>query len=454
MHSCRVSTPKAGRAAKRVPVREWVSTARAFAENRVHATQRLVMRHGHLIQIPHVRRIYIATHPEDIEHVLVSRVSNFRKSFDYRVLADVMGEGLLTTDGDAWMKDRRMLQPFFHAKAVSQFFSTLHHATAKALERFARMDRPIPFSFEMQRLALEVMGGRLFGDDIELDAQTIYRCTEAVQPYLSRRIISPFDWRRFVWTPARKTFNAHIAELNTMLHQRIAERRGLGKEGYDLLSMLLAARDENGRPMSEAWVRDHVITTFLAGHETTAASLCWLAFILATRPDVQTRAQDEVDAVLGDLPPTYEDLNRLSYLKAVVQETLRLFPSVPTFGREAIEEDRLGDSTIPAKSTVAFCSFVTQRHPDFFSEPNTFDAERFLGSRKQNVPRFAYLPFASGQRMCIGAVMAEAEMIVFAAMLLRRFHSELAETEPVSAVAHVSYRPKGALRISLRERSS
>jgi cytochrome P450 len=244
-----------------------------------------------------------------------------------------------------------------------------------------------------------------------------------------------------------------VRDLDALVYRIIHERRASGEETGDVLSMLLAARDEAGQGMTDRQLRDEVMTLLLAGHDTTALALTWALVLLAQHPDVEARLYAEVHNVLGGRPPTSADAPRLPYVEQVVTETLRLYPSAWAIGREAVRDTQLGGQRIPKGVNVVASPWVLHRDPRFFDAPAAFQPERWANGLAQRLPRFAYVPFGGGQRVCIGNAFAQLEASLVLATIVQRFHLVLAEPDrPVEPVPVVTLRPRGAVLMRLTAR--
>jgi len=393
--------------------------------------------------------------PEWIEHVLLGNHRNYTKSpFTRQILEPALGRGLLTSEGDFWRRQRRIAAPAFHHKRITAFAEVMAaeaRATAADWEAGGRRD----VAADMMALTLRVIARTMFSTAVE-DGRTIAAVSRAMDTMLRLGDPSLFDLLGLPeWLPRwrpREQLRA-IAELDRVIAGILAERRRRGDPGEDLLGMLLSMRDEEaGEGMTDAQLRDEVMTMFLAGHETTANALAWVWYLLGRHPAEEARLHAELDAVLGDRDPGFADLSRLVYARQVFEESMRLYPPAHTISRQAIGPDRLGDTAVPAGAVVTIAPWVTHRNPKLWPDPERFDPDRFQPEAVKARPRFAYLPFGGGPRICIGASFAMTEGVLVLATLARRFRPRLAEDRVVQPVGQITLRPEGGLTMRVERR--
>jgi cytochrome P450 len=371
--------------------------------------------------------LHLLSHPEHIHHVLVAKQNNYDK--ETRSSAKIRaatGLGLLTSNGDFWLRQRRLTQPAFQARQLASFTDIMTSTTAQMLTRWqahAASGKPLDIASEMMHLTCTIVGKALFGADMSSDMAVIEQAATVLIEYtycrLQRILDIPLSWP----TPGNLRFRRALRQLDEIVYRLIRSRRQSDQAGADLLAMLLHRRDEQtGARMSEREVRNEAITLLLAGHETTANALAWTWRLLADHPWAARAARAEVVALLGERPPTLETLSRLRYTTRVFQESLRLYPPIWVMERRAVADDQIAGCTIPRGSSVVICPYVTHRHPDFWHNPEAFDPDRFLPERGNHS---AYLPFGLGQRLCIGSNFAMMEAIIIIAMIMQRFRLEL-----------------------------
>lgn len=395
---------------------------------------------------------FLVFHPAGAEHVLAHHHKNYRKGVvnaQFRVLD---GNGLVTSEGDFWVRQRRLAQPAFHRQRLEGLAAIMVSAAEALADRWqsaAREGGAFDVEPELMRTTLEVAGRTLFGVDLSEDARHLSPAVDVARDYITWRMYRPYlpEWlptpRHHAFLQARKT-------LDDVVYGIIWERRRSGADTGDLLSMLMAARDqETGEGMTDLQLRDEVMTLLMAGHESTAVALTWSIYLLASHPKAQTQVREEVASVLGARTVSAGELPRLPYTRAVFEETLRLYPPAWALSRQAIQQDEVGGYRIPAGGYVTLSPYITQRHPDLWPEPDRFDPTRFLEDPPADRPRFAYFPFGGGPRKCIGLQFALMEAQIMLATLVRRFEITLASPEHPGTEALLSLRPKRGVVVRL-----
>ncbi len=406
------------------------------------------------VRLAHVP-VYIVVHPRDIETVLVTSAANFTKSADYRALARVLGNGLLTSEGETWKRQRSLVQPAFHRKTIHAYAAVMTSAAGCMLDSWQEKgERNI--HEDMMRVTLEIVAQCLYGAEVTGAAERVGKAMEVVTENFvnnaSLAVLFPFD---IPVVFARREWRA-IRELNEIIGKIIGERRTANQPREDLLEMLLRARDADGNPMSNEQLRDEVMTLFLAGHETTAIALSWGCYLVAQNPEVERKLAEELRTVLGDRVPTPDDFSRLQYTEMVLKETMRLYPAVWGIGRRALENCELGGYRVPAGSNIFILQWRTQRDPRFFPDPERFDPERWREDpvRSGKIPRFAYFPFGGGSRACVGAAFAMMEATLLLAMIHQKYRLEVVPGHPIEIFASVTLRPKYGIRVIPRRRTA
>ena len=400
---------------------------------------------------------YRVNHPEGVRRVLRENNRNYGKgALTLGFFKPVVGEGLLTSEGGLWLRQRRLMQPVFHKRSVAAFGELMVGETLAMLERWRpalEAQTPLDVHAEMARLTLDIATGALFHAHVGEGPEVIGPAINTLVEDLGYRFEVPFYPPHRVPTPRNRRFRAALRAVDREVYSIIADRRRGGGDGDDdLLALLMGARDEEtGEAMGDEQLRDEVMTLFLAGHETTANALSWALYLLATHPEAERRLRDELDEVLGEerRSPTVADLPRLPYTKMVVEETLRLYPPAWITNRQALADDEILGYGIPAGAYVMLSPYVLHRHPDYWDHPEEFDPERFTPERSAGRPRFAYFPFGGGPRQCIGQSMALAEAQLVLATVLERYRLRLASDRPVEAQALATLRPRGGLPMTV-----
>src|SRR5882762_5085159 len=405
----------------------------------------------HLAHVP----VYLLAHPRDIETVLATNAGNFTKSADYRALARVLGKGLLTSEGDFWKRQRSLIQPAFHRQNILGYSAVMTQAAGGMLDSWQEKEER-NIHEDLMRMTLEIVAQCLFGAEVTAVAEQVGKAMEVVTErfMVNASLAMLFRFEIPVFFAPREW--GAIRKLNEIIGSIIRKRRSSNQPREDLLDMLLQVRDADGNPMSDAQLRDEVMTLVLAGHETTAIALSWACYLVAQNPEIETKLAEELQAVLGGRVPTPEDLPRLRYTEMVIKEAMRLYPAVWGIGRRAIEECELGGYRVPAGSNVFILQWRTQRDPRFFPDPDRFDPERWREDpvRSGKIPRFAYFPFGGGPRVCVGASFAMMEITLLLAMIQQRFHLEIVPGHLIELFASVTLRPKYGIRVIPQRRAT
>jgi cytochrome P450 len=404
---------------------------------------------------------HLVSDPALVRHVLLDNIDNYDKhtpAFD--AVRVVLGNGMLTSGGGFWKRQRRIAQPAFHGESVRHFapiMTRLAAETAAEWERAAAAGEPVDACTDMMRVTLRIVAETLFGDDLAGDAAEVNRVFPVILACLAARASSPL--RPPLWLPTanNRWLRPALASLNAIVERLIAMKRrrlrtGGGPQGghRDLLTILMLARDaETGEAMSDAQLRDEVMTLMIAGHETTANALSWLWVLLDRHPDEQERLRTELVTATGGSAPTVEDLPRLPRMKAVIQETLRLYPPVWMFDRRALGPDDLAGTKVARGDLVIFCPYAIHRLPDLWSDPEAFRPERFEAGREEQKNKFAYLPFSAGPRTCIGNSFAMIESQIIVGTLLSRFRARLADPAPLTPQPRVTLRTSRPVELRL-----
>ena len=400
--------------------------------------------------------IYLLTHPEAVEHVLLKNHRNYRKpSLFVRPISLLAGNGLLTSEGDLWLRQRRLMQPAFHR----QHLAKLAPLMVAAAESFIRdqettgTGQPFDMLDQMIRLTLRIAGITLFSTDISGESDVVGRAYRVALEHIGHRMHSVFPLPTWLPTPGNLAFARTRRFLDRMVLGLIEARRHAETRPDDLLSLLLAAQDEDtGLGMTDQQLKDEALTLLTAGHETTAAALAWTWYLLAQHPAVQNDLFDEVLGKLQGRSPTLEDLSALPLTRAIFEESMRLYPPAGGLPRKAMQPDEVNGFPIPAKATVVLSQLITHRHPDFWDDPHQFKPERFLPGQATNRHKFAYFPFGGGPRVCIGNTFALMEGPLVLATIIQKFRVDLVPGHPVVPDPTFTLRPKYGVKVRLLPR--
>jgi len=411
--------------------------------------------HGDIVQFPVPRPpSYLVNDPSSVRRVLVDNAREYGKAtIQYRALSLVTGEGLLTADGATWRRQRRMIQPAFHHQALHGLIRQVDDAATALLDRWSELPSgsTVDVDAGVMEAALDVVGRALFSSDLSGDATRLTQATlQGLDVVVARaRVpISPPSWMP---TPANLRLRRANAQLDAAVSSMVQARRARGVGESDMLDLLMAMRDEDGAGLSEAEIRDQMVTFIVAGHETVASALTWALGLLAQHPDVQQLLQQEADAVEGRGALGLDDLTDLPYARAVLDETLRLYPPAWLITRKALAADQLDGCHIPAGALLILSPWLLHRHPDLWPDPEAFRPERFLGG---TVDRQAFIPFGAGPRLCIGRDFSYVEGVVMLTRIAARFAVEPVEGARLpDADPLVTVRPAGGMHLRLVPRA-
>ncbi|MEL6526447.1 MAG: cytochrome P450 [Chloroflexota bacterium] len=411
------------------------------------------MQYGDLTHLKFMKYdAYQVNHPDLIGEVLTRKNHIWHKSWIYkRTLRDYLGKGLLSADGDFWRRQRKLMQPAFHVKRISAYADTMTQYTERMLSDWEDgTQRDV--AIDMMQVTLYIVGKTLFDADLRTTYGDVARALEYMLEDIvdaSQTVIRLPDWMP---TPARHKRNQTVELLNSVVMPLIEERRASGEDTGDLLSMLLMAEDEDGKGMSNAQIRDEALTIVLAGHETTANTLTWAFYLLAQNPDIADKLYAEVDSVLEGKSPTLADLGDLTYTEQVIKEAMRIYPPVWSVARSAMETTQLGNYEIPQYATAVIPIWSVHHDERWYPDPWTFDPERWTPENEKQIPRYAYLPFGGGPRICIGNSFAMMEAKIILAAIVQKFHLTLVEEHVVEPEPLVTLRPKYGMRMELQAR--
>jgi cytochrome P450 len=402
------------------------------------------------MRIGKFRSLFI-NHPDLIEDVLVNNSRKYHKGRILQANKYLFGEGLLTSEGDFWLRQRRLAQPAFHRARVSAYATTMAEYTEQLIATW-RNGEERDIHEEMMQLALRIVGKTLFDADVTRDAKEVGETLDIllhIAANFGRTILVP------LWVPTPRNIRAKlgIKRLEKVIYRIIADRRASGRDTGDLLSILLQAQDEDGTHMNDRQLRDETITLFLAGHETTANTLSWTWWLLAQNPAVEKKFHEELHGVLGGRAPTVDDLPKLTYLSQVLTESLRLYPTAWGMARLAAEEHEIAGYPVRPGYGVAFAQWVIHRDARWFDAPLEFHPERWANGLAKQLPRFAYFPFGGGPRQCIGNTFALMEASVVLATVGQRFRFALAPDHRVTPLASITLRPKNGIQVRLAARN-
>jgi len=407
---------------------------------------------------------YLLGHPDLIREVLVTQSDKFEKApLDKKILGKFLGTGLLTSDGEFHRRQRRLAQPAFHSKRIQNYAEVMVDY-ANQIMAVWQDNAIMDVTEEMMHLTMLIVSKTLFDADAITGsgdtAETISSAMHDFQAVSNRDYQRGFSLPNWIPTADNRLRNRAAAAFNKVMDQIIAERRHTAVNGQvadtgDLLSMLMLAVDEDGAMMDDKQLRDEVATLFAAGHETTSNALSWTWYLLAQHPEVEAKLHGELDNVLAGRQPTLADLPNLPYSLQIIKEAMRLYPPAWILnGRLALEDAEIGGYTIPKGSTVFISPYVMHHLPQYFDEPEAFRPERFTTEFEKSLPKFAYMPFGGGARVCIGNAFAMMEAQLILAAIAQRFRLELATDDPVQYKAQITLIPANDFKMRLVERET
>ncbi|MCA9716669.1 MAG: cytochrome P450 [Myxococcales bacterium] len=407
-------------------------------------------------------RFVLINRPDDIRHVLVKNHKNYSKSRTYEPLSLVLGDGLVTSEGELWRRQRKLMQPAFHRQRLVEFADAMVRCGLEHVDAWDAAARDdgggappvVDIHDEMMRLTFRVVGKTLFSVDLAGESREFGDALTVATHYVSRRTETVLPVPTWLPTPANLRFGRARRALDGLVMRMIAERRAAPEGHTDLMDMLMRATDETGTErMDDRQLRDEVMTLVAAGHETTSNALTWTLMLLGRHPEVERKVHAELTRALDGRAPSFADLESLPYTTQVLQESMRLYPPVWMVERCALGDDQLGEYDIPKGTIVGVCAWTLHRLPTLWDNPEAFDPERFAPARAAARHRYAYVPFAAGPRTCIGNAFAMMEATLLLAVLLQRYRLELVPGQTITPDPGITLRPRGAVRMRLLRRA-
>jgi len=402
-------------------------------------------------------RSYLVTDPDGLKHVLQDHVKNYTKDhFGYAIVRRIVGNGIFTSEGATWLRQRRLAQPAFHRTRISAMAAQMVKAAHELSEHWAASQRSGERRLamnDMMALTLRIVGEALLGTDMREEIQAVAGSfntlnEQTVERFRAFRLLPPILPTAYdrTFREARRTLYEVVARIITLRRQRLEDQG-------DLLSMFMLAKDEDtGEQMNDEQLRDEVLTMLLAGHETTANMLSWAWVMLHQNPDAERKLHTELDEVLGGRLPTAEDVPKLVYTRRVLDETLRLYPPIYSLSRKVVADDVVRGYQVRGGSSLYLSPYATHRLPELWPDPERFDPDRFTPEQVAARPRYAYFPFLGGPRQCIGNNFALMEGTLILATLAQRHRPRLVEGYTPTPEPLLTLRPKGELPVTLSAR--
>jgi cytochrome P450 len=398
------------------------------------------------------QHVVFLNHPDYIREVLVVQNQNFIKERTGRRMKILVGNGLITSEGKFHKTQRALSQPAFHRQRIAHYGDTMVEHALRSRESW-RHGQMVELSAEMMHLALSIVAKTLFDTDIAQEVAEISGNVNSIMALYDFLVVLPYAEGLQYWPlPGVSRFRKARARLDSVVYRMIEDHRLGAVDRGDLLSMLLAARYEDGSPMADQQLRDEVMTIFLAGYETIANALAWTWYLLSQNPEAERKLHEEIDCVLQGRLPETTDLPKLKYAEMVLAESMRLYPPVWAMGREAIDDVEIGPYYLPEGTTMVLMQYVTHRNSNYFPDPLRFDPERFTPEAKASRPRFSYFPFGAGARQCIGEAFAWMEGVLILATIAQRWRFSLVPGHCVEPLPLVTLRPRYGMKMIAHER--
>lgn len=401
--------------------------------------------------------IHLLNHPAHVEHVLQANAANYdKRTRSAQFIHAVTGDSLLTMNGEAWQRERRLIQPTFHRARIQGFAEQMVGATQSLLEQWraaAARRVTLDVASEMMRLTATIVGRTLFSTEVAGDAPAIERALGVIMPVTFAKLGRIVQWPTWVPTTENRQFRSALRDIDRVVYSIIEQHRrdqADGKSAVDLLSMLLEVRDpDTGQGLSNQQLRNETLTFLLAGHETTANALTWTFYLLSLHPEIEAQLRAEVVNVLGNRAPTLEDLPRLGFTRNVIKESMRLYPPIWIVERRVVADDVVGGFRLPAGSAVVVSPYALHRHAGFWSAPERFDPSRFTQADPEGRMARAYIPFGVGARFCIGHEFAMLEAQLIVSMVAQSYRLRLVPGHPVVPLPGITLRLQGPLSMTL-----
>jgi cytochrome P450 len=421
------------------------ANVRALSTDLVGFLDTALDRYGEIFHVPVANRHFnLVASPEYARHVLITNAANYKKGWIHEKLKPLIGDGIFTSNGEVWRKQRRTMQPQFRRDVVRTLVATMIDTIGAAIERWrpiAERGQIVDFFPEMSRMTVDVVSRALFSEEIDRHTTAMGAALTTALEHTHDRLFTLVDLTDIVPTRKHRRYHEALATLRGIVTGIIRQRCASGEQKPDLLQLLLDARDpDTGAAMDDLELRDQVMTILLAGHETTASALAWSWYLLATDPAVNGKLRAEIAATVGERRPTVEDLSTLAYPRQVFEEALRLYPPVHAFPRDALADDVIGGYRIPAGNTVTICTYLIHRNPRLWEHPAEFNPDRFAPGRPPR-DQFAYLPFGIGGRKCMGSDFAVFEATLAITMISQAFRVELVDPLAVKPLPQITFRP-------------
>jgi len=442
----------------RVPRSELIQSHIAIIRDILKAYTGYQARFGNLFKVRILKRFFlVATNAEYAAHVLVKNHRNYQKDRPSHIVGEVLGNGILFSEGDYWLRQRRLIQPGFHKKQIENLSRLMVQETQKIVAELEKVEGPIDTHEWMTRLALQVISRTLFSEGIdEKGFRTVDDSLTELLHFIIVRIRNPFLLRWYKLTGKLSFFDQKREELDGLIFNMVDARMAEGPGDTDLMDMLLTARDaDTGEPLTREELRQELIGLFSAGHETSANGLTYTLELLAGHPEVLAKVEREIEQVVGEGELAFSQIMRLTYMRQVIDESLRLYPPAWMIGREALGPDEINGLKLEEGDSVSVFIYGLHRNPEYWNNPDQFDPERFNEANKKARKPYTYIPFGGGPRLCIGHQFAIIEMQIALALILKRFRISRANPEqPMELFPSVTLRPGSPVLLNLEAKET
>ncbi|HEY0407526.1 MAG TPA: cytochrome P450 [Pyrinomonadaceae bacterium] len=401
------------------------------------------------------QEVFFLNHPDYVKDVLVTHNQSFEKGRALKRSKRLLGEGLLTSEGEFHRRQRRLAQPAFHRQRVASYALMMTGYAQQTSERW-HDGETLDISVEMMRLTLAIVGKTLFDADVERDARDVGAALSVIMNLFNAMLLPFSELLEKLPLPQKKRFQKAKEQLDAIIYRLINERRRSGEDRGDLLSMLLLAQDEEEKSggMTDEQVRDEALTIFLAGHETTANAMTWTWYLLSQHPEVEAKLHEELDAVLNGRTPEFKDVAQLRYTEMTLAESMRLYPPAWAIGRLSVEAYEVGGYRVPKGSLILLSQYVMHHDERYFAEPERFDPLRWTPEAREARPQYSYFPFGGGSRRCIGEGFAWMEGVLLLATLAQRWRPRLVPNHPVRTHPIITLRPRHGMMMTLERRAA
>jgi cytochrome P450 len=438
----------------KTPKKDFLKSMKGIAKDMLGYNEKLKEIYGDKYQIDlGYLQLYATSNPDLIKHILQTNHKNYVKSMGYDRLKMGLGDGLLTSAGDYWRKQRRLSQPVFYKNNLENLFVDMGRTTTEFLDTMEQLrGSEIDISKLMTEITATIVLRSLFNVEESQQLNKIYESMDVMQNYIMKHVQNPIFSPFYYLSSSHREFKVSMKDMDDLVYGMIHDRQKSGKKKADLLQMLMDVEDaDTGEKMTDLQLRDELITLFSAGHETSANSLGWTFYMLAQHPEIVEKIRAEVDDVLPNKEmPTFEQVRQLTYTEQVINEGMRLFPPAWVIGRRAVEDDEFEGFEIKKEINILCEIYLLHRSEAFWDNPEEFNPDRFSAEAVKARPRHHFIPFGAGPRMCIGNHFAMIEMQLLLSTIVQRFDFSVVENHPVELNGLLTLRPKYGIKLKIK----